>query len=110
MKNIFTSPALYWLVASVIFFALGEYLSKKWALKPGYLLGTYAVLMYSIGSLLWLPALLQHNEIVVMGRIWLLMATAGSMLVGLIVFHEHLTPIQWTGVALSLSALALLSA
>jgi len=110
MKNIFTSPAFYWLIASVFFFALGEYYSKKWAFKPGIALGVYAVGMYSIGSLLWLPALLQHNQIVVMGRIWLLMATAGSMLVGLIAFREHLTPVQWTGVACSLKALALLSA
>ncbi len=102
-------PAFAWLLISVVFFAIGEYYSKVWALKPHAGSAFLAVLMYSIGSLLWLPALLAHNQLVVMGRIWLLLATVGSMGVGLFIFHEHMTVMHWIGVAMATAAIFFLS-
>lgn len=102
-------PAFAWLLMSVVFFAIGEYLSKRWALKPGVGGAVLTVLAYAVGSLLWLPAILQRNQLVIMGRIWLLLATIGSMGVGLFIFHEKLSPVHWIGVALSIGALVFLS-
>jgi len=102
-------PALGWLVLSAIFLVGGEFLSKKWGQLPSIGLTVGAVGAYALGGLLWLPALLHRNELARMGMLWYLLTTPATVLLGVLVFHEHLTPTQWVGVVLALIALGLLT-
>jgi len=48
---------LIWLVASVLFFAGGEFFSKKFALNPRLTYVVYILIFYIFGTLAWLPAI-----------------------------------------------------
>jgi len=101
-------PAIVWLLISVIFYGFGEYFSKVWAIKPS-LSTTLFLIIFSIISLLtWLPALLHRNQISIMGTIWLLLATMATVFVGVVIFHEKITSIEWAGIIMALTALAFL--
>jgi len=102
-------PALGWLLVSALFFAGGEFLSKKWGQNPGWMLTGAVVATYALGSLMWLPALLHKNELARMGMLWCLLTTPLTVIMGTIVFHEKLSNGQWVGIALAMVALLLLS-
>jgi hypothetical protein len=59
MKFLLSINYLVWLVLSAIFFAFGEYLSKKFALNPRFYYVVAVIVVYSLGTLAWLPAILQ---------------------------------------------------
>jgi multidrug transporter EmrE-like cation transporter len=101
-------PAIVWLLISATFFAAGEYLSKMWGINPSLKFALLVALVYSIGSLFWLPTLLHKNQLIVMGTIWIILATLSTIIIGFLIFHEKLTLLQWTGVILSFIALLLI--
>ncbi len=109
MINFFLSvPAIVWLLISSVFFAAGEFLSKKWGMAPNFNNTILVIIAYSISSLLWLPALLHKNQLAIMGTFWLVLATIATVAIGVLVFHEKLNNLQWLGVLLALVALGLL--
>ncbi len=109
MKILLAIPAPVWLIVSASFFAAGEYLSKKWGYAPSISFTAIVVGTYALATLFWLPALLHKNSLAVMGTAWLLLATAATVGIGILVFHEQVNALQWAGIALSCVALVLLS-
>ncbi|MDD5751248.1 MAG: hypothetical protein PHS73_01885 [Candidatus Peribacteraceae bacterium] len=101
-------PAFVWLLFSALFFAYGEYLSKKWALHPGWMMALAVVGVDAIGTFLWLPAIFNRNVLSIIGMAWLLIGAVASVGIGLIVFRETLNWTQWTGMGFALIALVLL--
>ncbi len=63
MNLVFSIPAIIWLIASALFFAFGEFLSKKFALAPSFHYIVIIVVIYAFGTLAWLPAILQKNQL-----------------------------------------------
>lgn len=62
-------PYLFWLLLASIFLALGEFMSKKFALAPS---GKYIfliILFYTLNTLAWLPAILQKKDLSIVGII-----------------------------------------
>ena len=109
MINIYLAiPAMVWLLISVVFYGFGEYYSKIWAIKPNLATILYLILFSLISLLAWLPALLHRNQISIMGTIWLLLATMATVFVGVVIFQEKITPIEWVGILMALIALAFL--
>ncbi len=108
MNILLIIPAIVWLCISVYFFGIGEYLSKIWGMKPSLHFALIYVLFSALSGLTWLPALLHKNQIAIMGTIWLLLATIATITVGVFVFHERITTIEWIGLILALISLALL--
>ena len=108
MKYLMLVPALAWLTISTMFFALGEYLSKKWGMNPGWLFALGIGLIYGFGSMLWLPALLHRNQLAVVGTFYALMGVIITIMIGLFVFNETITITQSIGLFLALIALGLL--
>ena len=84
-------PSLVWLLASALLFACGEFLSKKFALQPSWSLVLMTVSAYVIGVLLWLPAILQKNQLSVTGTIWSVLSMLSTVFIGLLLFHEKLS-------------------
>lgn len=101
-------PAFFWLILSAMFFAWGEYLSKKWAFQPGWTMALAVIGVDAIGTFLWLPAIYNRNVLSIIGMAWLLIGAVASMAIGLIVFRETLNGTQWAGMGFALVALVLL--
>ncbi len=111
MRNVLMLiPAAIWLVLSALFFAAGEFLSKKWGLKPGLNITLLVIIVYVLSTITWLPSFLHKNQISTMGTIWLLLATVATVTIGVFIYHESLNLQQWLGVGLALIALGLLGA
>jgi multidrug transporter EmrE-like cation transporter len=109
MNFLLTIPAMAWLVLSALFFAFGEFLSKKFSLAPSlpYVLSIIAV--YALGTLAWLPAILQKNQLSIVGAIWSVLSLLATVLIGVLIFGEKLNGISITGIAFGAIAIALLS-
>jgi multidrug transporter EmrE-like cation transporter len=99
---------IYWLLISIVFYAIGEYLSKKFALNPSILAAVCVLFVYSLGALAWLPAILQKNILLVAGTVWALMGFITTVLVGMF-FGEQLNTLRIVGISLGLISILLLT-
>lgn len=101
-------PAVVWLLMSGAFNALGELFSKLWANHPNWFYVVIIALAYAVSGIFWLPALLQQNKLSEMGMMWILIATISTVGLGVIVFKEQLSALQWVGISLAILSLWLL--
>ena len=102
-------PAWLWLVVSTIFFALGEFFSKKFALNPGWTLFGYIIIIDIISISTWLPAIFEKNHLSTTGAIWSILSLVMTVLIGILLFGEKLTLIQSIGIFLGIISVTLLS-
>lgn len=109
MNFILSINYIIWLVASALFFAFGEYMSKKFALNPGWKYVVYMVIIYSFGVLAWLPAIMQKKQLSITGVIWSVMSLLATFLIGVLIFKEKLSLVGILGVIFALAAIVLLS-
>ena len=94
---------------SLVGYALAEYWSKLWALDSTLLLASGALLGYLINIVFWLPALKQHQGLAVLSMIYSLAYCLVSVAIGVVMFHEALTPRQEIGIVTALIAIALMA-
>ena len=109
MKNFLSINYIYWLVLSALFFAFGEFLSKKFALSPKITLVFLIILVYSLGTLAWLPAILQKNQLSIVGTIWSVMSLLATVLIGVLIFGEKLNMTGIFGILTAIISIILLS-
>ena len=109
MKFLLSINYLVWLTLSAVFFAIGEFMSKKFALNPKILLVFGILAVYSLGVLAWLPAILQKNQLSIVGAIWSVLSLLTTVLIGLLVFGEKLSAVGIIGIIMAVIAVALLS-
>lgn len=102
-------PPVAWLTISASFFAVGEYLSRKFADAPSWKLVLFICLTYLIGTLTWLPAIVQTKKLAATGMAWLLLSIVATLGIGLGVFHERVDHFQMAGIVLAVVALILLN-
>lgn len=107
--NLFSINYIFWLILSALFFAIGEFLSKKFALNPNLTLVIIILLTYSVGVLFWLPAILQKNQLSIVGTIWSVLSLLTTILIGTIIFNEKLSVISILGIIFAFLSLVLLS-
>ena len=109
MKSLLSINYIIWLILSATFFAVGEFLSKKFALNPKFLYVILIVVIYSLGTLAWLPAILQKNSLSIAGTIWSVMSLFATVLIGVLLFGEKLSTIGIVGIITAIIAIILLS-
>lgn len=109
MSYLLHISAFIWLFISVMFFGLGEYLSKKWGFHPSISMTVFVVIAYACSTLTWLPILLHKNSITIMGSMWLLLATLFMVFVGMVIFKESVNAYQIFGIILAIIAMLLLN-
>lgn len=102
-------PAMIWLIISALFFAFGEFLSKKFALAPSLYYVVAVVVIYALGALAWLPAILQKNQLSIVGAIWSVMSLMATVLIGILIFGEKLNAIGIFGIIFAVISIVLLS-
>ena len=100
---------ILWLILSALFFASGEFLSKKFALAPNWHYVVVIVLIYAAGTLAWLPAILQKNQLSIVGAIWSVLSLMATVLIGVLIFHEKLSLVGIMGLILAVVSVFLLS-
>ena len=96
------------LLAWMLFYGAGEYLSKLWSQRPSPLLTILIVSSYSIGALFWLPALRAHGGLAVLTTIFSVAGTLAGVLIGLLIFKEVVTIQHLVGIGLALVSIVLL--
>jgi len=102
-------PSWIWVAISAIFFALGEFLSKKFALNPGWTVFALFIVADIITALTWLPAIFEKSQLSITGVIWSILSLIATVSIGVLVFHEKLTMTQSVGLALGFVSVILLS-
>jgi multidrug transporter EmrE-like cation transporter len=109
MNLLLSIPAITWLIISALFFACGEFLSKKFALHPSMEYVLIIIIVYSLGTLAWLPAILQKNQLSIVGAIWSVLSLLATVFIGVLIFNEHLSLVGIVGIAFAIIAVTLLS-
>jgi len=107
--NFLSINYIIWLILSAIFFAIGEFLSKKFALNPNLTLVIIILIVYSVGVLLWLPAILQKNQLSIVGTMWSVLSLLTTILIGTLIFRENLSIIGIIGIIFAFISIILLS-
>lgn len=102
-------PAFAWLSISAAFFAVGEYLSKKFADAPNWRMLVLVCFAYLLGTLAWLPAIVQKKVLSTTGTGWLLLSMLATVGIGFGIFHERVNSFQIAGIVLAAVALILLN-
>jgi len=107
--NLMSVNYIIWLIFSSLFFAVGEFLSKKFTLNPNLVLVIIIVVVYSVSVLLWLPAILQKNQLSVVGVMWSVISLLITILIGTIIFGEKLNMLSILGIIFAIISTILLS-
>lgn len=103
-----TIPTALLLLLSAASVTVGDYFAKLWSVnhRPGYFL--FAVLLGVISSLSFFPTLLREG-LVVNAMLWTLLSLMGWLFVGLVIFHERLSPPQFIGIVFGVVSVVLIS-
>ena len=80
---------ILWLLLSVSFFAFGEFLSKKFAMNPTWVLGCIIPCIYALGSLAWLPAIFRGQSLTTTGTTWNVLSMIMTLIVGMEYSMNH---------------------
>ena len=109
LKSLLSVNYIFWLVASALFFAVGEFWSKKFALEPKIYYVVFILLAYCVGTLFWLPAIMQKNQLSIVGTIWSVMSLLATVSIGVLIFKEKLSLIGVLGIVFAFISIILLS-
>lgn len=110
MKFLLSINYIFWLLLSALFFATGEFFSKKFALAPKMTLVFLVLCAYTLGTLAWLPAILQKNQLSIVGVLWSVLSLLATVLIGVLLFGEKLSTAGWFGIFFGALSIVLLSA
>ncbi len=100
---------IMWLLISVSCYAIGEYLSKKFAISPSVEMACIIVLMYALGTLAWLPAIHKGQLLATVGTLWNVLSLGITLIIGLVIFHEVVTTTQIIGICFAIISIILLN-
>ncbi len=109
LKTIFSINYFYWLLLSMVFYAGGEFFSKKFALSPKVSFVVFLLLFYALGALAWIVALWGKDELADVGAMWAVLSLLTTVSIGIFVFRERLNIYGVLGIILAAAAIALLS-
>lgn len=98
---------LYILLA-IISYAMGEYFSKLWATSHQLNNAFIAFIAYAVSSVGWLGIMSIQKNIFAPSVVWELSSLIIAGILGVVIFKEHLSNMQWGGVILSIVAIIML--
>jgi hypothetical protein len=100
-----------WLIVALamVLYGFGDYLSKLYSNTGSNWLAIWAVLLYSVVSVLWLVALKEYNSLSILGTVWSVLYAIVSIGVAIIAFHEPLVFRQIVGICLGILSIYFLS-
>jgi multidrug transporter EmrE-like cation transporter len=87
---------------------LGDIFGKIWSENLNKNFFLLSILFYGLSSVFYMPALLKEG-LTITSVIWSLISILGFLIVGILIFHEKLTPVQIIAVVLGMISLVLFS-
>ena len=109
MKSLLSFNYIFWLIVSTLFFAAGEFLSKKFAMGPRSSILILLIFVDVLSLLTWLPAIMQKNQLSIVGTIWSVLSLALTVSIGMVVFGEKLNVYGIVGIITAIIAIVLLT-
>lgn len=86
----------------------GDYFGKLWSVNLNHANFFIGLIFYLLAGLFYFPSLLRGN-LISTSIAWTVLATAGFLIVGFVIFHEELSTLQWLGVSFGVIAIFLLN-
>ena len=96
------------LILLVIFEACADIIAKYFAITNKIWIGATALGIYVIANLFWLISLKNGAELATGAVIFSIVSEVLAILIGVLIYHEHLTLTQGVGILLGLVSLVLL--
>jgi multidrug transporter EmrE-like cation transporter len=104
---IFAVPFQVWILLSVICYNIGELFTKKVVLGPTFQNVGLMHLFYTLGALLWLPALAIRKDLGTTGAIWSMTSLIVTVTIGVKYYGEQLLVRNMVGLVFALIAIVL---
>jgi multidrug transporter EmrE-like cation transporter len=101
-------PVFSLLLLSALGVISGDYFAKYWSVEQRGWMYALAIVGYALSAVFYIPTLLREG-LVVTSVVWVVLSTIGFLVVGILIFHETLTPLQWVGVGLGIASLLILT-
>jgi len=99
----------YWLLISLLFYAGGEFFSKKFAMHPRVSTVVLILFFYCLGALAWIVALYGKDELAIVGTTWAVLSAMVTVSIGVFIFGEKLNWMGFSGIILAIASIILLS-
>ena len=92
----------------VLFELIADILAKEWSTRASGYLWIVALAAYIIGNAFWLLALKNGAELSRGVIIFSVMSEVLAILIGVLLYKEILTPLQWSGIVLGFVSLIMI--
>lgn len=102
---------MYWqwlLVLLIGFEAAADVLSKEYSIKGSWIYWAGAIGLYLIANLFWLGAIRAGSGLTKGAMIFYVTSAILSFVIGVLVYKEEITRVQFAGIAVGIVALALI--
>ncbi|MDD4901751.1 MAG: hypothetical protein PHE24_01310 [Patescibacteria group bacterium] len=109
IKSFLSVNYFHWLLISMVFYAGGEFFSKKFAMGPKVSILIVVLVFYSLNVLAWLAALWNKEELAIVGTTWAVLSVMVTISIGIFIFGERLNGYGIAGIIFGVVAIALLS-
>lgn len=95
-------------VSAIVGFIGGDYYSKLWATSHDWSMALRACAIYTFSSLGWLGLVRFGRDVFVPSIAWSIGGAVCSAIIGIWVFSEKPTTMQWLGVIIAIPAMLLM--
>lgn len=101
-------PVIILITLAALTTVAGDYFGKLWSVNLNYAHFWIGLVFYLLAGFFYFPSLLRGN-LISTSIAWTVLATAGFLIVGFVIFHEELSMLQWLGVGFGVVAILLLN-
>jgi multidrug transporter EmrE-like cation transporter len=95
-------------ILAALISVVGDLCGKLWAIGKGWYFYPIALVVWTLGSIVYLPVLAKQG-LIIATLMWCFFNILGFVFLGVVVFKETLTPLQWGGVFLGITGMVLLT-
>jgi len=93
---------LFLFLTLIVIECCGLYYTKKYSINNKLLYIFFAILFYGLIPIILILLLKYQNSIALLNVLWNVLSTIYGIIIGLLIFHEHLNINQWIGVVLGI--------
>ncbi len=100
---------LYYLLGLVAFELIADVFAKQFALSGRLVFAGLAIVGFIAANVAWLVALRTGAELGKGAVLFSVLSGVGAVLIGLLIYHERVSPYQLVGLVLGVAAIAFLA-
>lgn len=109
LKRFFSHRWMTFLFVLVVFELLADLLAKQFAVNGNLIFALLALLGFMIANGFWLISLRSGAQLGKGAVLFAVLSGIGAVLIGLLVYREHVSPSQIIGLVLGMAAIAFFS-